>query len=69
MTPKAILFSYPGDGATTDWAVHLLLHIGVIVKSFGVKSLACHRLLCGRLSVESWHAVGCVQSVRVQSVV
>ena len=48
--------------------MHLLLHEGLTAKSFGVKSVVCHRLLCVRLRVESWSAVGCVQSVGVQSV-
>ena len=54
--------------AEPSWAVHLMLHSGVIAKSFGVKSVVCHRLLCGQLCVESWYAVGCVQSVGVPSV-
>ena len=60
--------NYPGEGPTTIWAVHLLLHRGVIRKSFGVKSVVCHRLLRGRFCVECWYAIGCVQSVGVQSV-
>ena len=56
--------NYPGEGP-----VHLLLHIGVIAKSFGVKSVVCHRLLCGRFRVKSWYAVGSVEAVGVQSVV
>ena len=31
-------------------------------------AVVCHRLLCGRLCVESWYAAGCVQSVGVQPV-
>ena len=61
-------FNYPGEGPAKDWAVHLLLHNGVIAKFFGVKSIVCHRLVCGRLCVESWYAVGSVRSVGVQSV-
>ena len=58
----------PGEGPIADCAVHLVLHDGVIAKSFDVKSLVCHRLLRGRLYIGSWYAVGCVQLVGVQSV-
>ena len=55
---------YPGKGPTTYWVVHSR----VLAKSFGVKSVVCHRVVFGLLCAESWYAVGCVQSAWVQSV-
>ena len=58
---KQLYFSYPGEGPT-DWIVHS----GELAKRFVVKSVVCHRVLCGRFCVESW--VVSVQPAGVQFV-